>query len=118
MELSAIKGVVQNTTLYNQIDTIVNSLDKIMLVLIIIAVLLVVVILYNLTNINVAERIRELYYILTVVPPDEVMFDPKLWIGAFIIPFVTITVVTFVLKFYVNNKLKNVDMLEALKSVD
>lgn len=158
MELSAVKGVVQNTTLYNQIDTIVNSLDKIMLVLIIIAVLLAVVILYNLTNINVAERIRELCtikvlgfydkettmyiyretiflsaigivvgwiigillhnYILTVVPPDEVMFDPKLWIGAFIIPFVTITVVTFVLKFYVNNKLKNVDMLEALKSVD
>lgn len=158
MELSAVKGVVQNTTLYNQIDTIVNSLDKIMLVLIIIAVLLAVVILYNLTNINVAERIRELCtikvlgfydkettmyiyretiflsaigivvgwiigillhnYILTVVPPDEVMFDPKLRIGAFIIPFVTITVVTFVLKFYVNNKLKNVDMLEALKSVD
>ena len=158
MELSAVEGVVQNTTLYNQIDTIVNSLDKIMLVLIIIAVLLAVVILYNLTNINVAERIRELCtikvlgfydkettmyiyretiflsaigivvgwiigillhnYILTVVPPDEVMFDPKLWIGAYIIPFVTITVVTFVLKFYVNNKLKNVDMLEALKSVD
>ena len=158
MELSEVKGIVQNTTLYNQIDTIVNSLDKIMLVLIIIAVLLAVVILYNLTNINVAERIRELCtikvlgfydkettmyiyretiflsaigivvgwiigillhnYILTVVPPDEVMFDPKLWIGAFIIPFVTITVVTFVLKFYVNNKLKNVDMLEALKSVD
>lgn len=158
MELSEVKGIVQNTTLYNQIDTIVNSLDKIMLVLIIIAVLLAVVILYNLTNINVAERIRELCtikvlgffdkettmyiyretiflsaigivvgwiigillhnYILTVVPPDEVMFDPKLWIGAFIIPFVTITIVTFVLKFYVNNKLKNVDMLEALKSVD
>lgn len=158
MELSAVKGIVQNTTLYNQINTIVNSLDKIMIVLIIIAALLAIVILYNLTNINVAERIRELCtikvlgfydrettmyiyretiflsaigivvgwiigillhnYILTVVPPNEVMFDPKLWIGAFIIPFVTITVVTFVLKFYVNNKLKNVDMLEALKSVD
>lgn len=158
MELLAVKGVVQNTTLYNQINTIVNSLNNIMLALIIIAVLLAIVILYNLTNINVAERIRELCtikvlgfydrettmyiyretiflsaigivvgwiigillhnYILTVVPPDEVMFDPKLWIGAYIIPFVTITVVTFVLKFYVNNKLKNVDMLEALKSVD
>lgn len=158
MDLSGVKGVVQNITLYNQINTIVDSLNNIMLVLIIIAVLLAVVILYNLTNINVAERIRELCtikvlgfhdrettmyiyretiflsaigivvgwligiflhnYILTVVPPDEVMFDPVLWIGAYIIPFVTITVVTFVLKFYVNNKLKNVDMLEALKSVD
>ena len=68
MKLSAVKGVVQNTTLYNQINTIVESLDKIMLVLIIVASML--------------------------------------------------TVVIFVLKFYVNNKLKNVDMLEALKSVD
>src|SRR5699024_684333 len=39
---------------------IVDSLDQIMTVLIIIAVLLGVVILYNLTNINVSERIREL----------------------------------------------------------
>ncbi len=57
-------------------------------------------------------------YILNVVPPDQVMFNPAIWIGSYIIPFVVITVVTFVLKFYVNNKLKNVGMLEALKSVD
>ena len=158
MKLSAVKGVAQNTTLYNQIDTIVQSLNKIMLVLIIVASMLAVVILYNLTNINVAERIRELCtikvlgfydyettmyiyretiflsalgivagwiigillhsYILNVVPPDQVMFNPSIWIGAYIIPFVVISVVTFVLKYYVNNKLKNVDMLEALKSVD
>lgn len=57
-------------------------------------------------------------YILTVVPPDEIMFKPIVWIGAYIIPLVSISVVTFILKYYVNNKLKNVDMLEALKSVD
>lgn len=57
-------------------------------------------------------------YILTVVPPDEVMFNPVIWIGAYVIPFVCISVVTFILKYYVNSKLKNVDMLEALKSVD
>ena len=159
MNLSVIKGVVQNTTLYNQINTIVESLDIIMLILIIIAVLLAIVILYNLTNINVSERIRELctikvlgfhnkettmyiyretiilsaigivvgwvigillhdYIILNVVPPDEVMFNPTIWIGAYIIPFVTISVVSFILKYYINHKLKNVDMLEALKSVE
>lgn len=129
-----------------------------MIVLIIIAVLLAIVILYNVTNINVAERIRELCtikvlgfydkettmyiyretiilsaigivvgwiigiilhnYILTVVPPDEVMFNPVIRIGAYVIPFVCISVVTFILNYYVNSKLKNVDMLEALKSVD
>ena len=57
-------------------------------------------------------------YILTVVPPNEVMFNPIIWIGAYIIPLVSVTVASFILKYYVNNKLKNVDMLEALKSVD
>lgn len=158
MEFSAVKGVVQNTTLYSQINTIVKSLNKIMIVLIVLAVLLAIVILYNLTNINVAERTRELCtikvlgfydkettmyiyretiilstigivagwligialhsYILTVVPPDEVMFNPIIWVGAYLIPLVSITVVSFILKYYVNNKLKNIDMLEALKSVD
>lgn len=91
-------------------------------VLILVAVLLAVVILYNLTNLNVSERIRELStikvlgfhtsettmyiyretillsllgilagygfgewlhrYIITEVPPDEVMFDPAIsWIA-------------------------------------
>lgn len=158
MALSATKTVVQNTTMSNLIDTIVKSLNKIMLVIIILAALLTIVILFNLTNINVAERIRELStikvlgfrdrevtmyiyretiilsqigivagwlfgiwlhnYILTVVPPDQVMFDPDLWFGAFIIPFVVINIVTFALKFYINRKLINVDMIEALKSVD
>lgn len=158
MELSAVKGIVQNTTLYNQINTIVNSLNQIMIVLIMVASMLAVVILYNLTNINVAERIRELCtikvlgiydnevtmyiyketiflsiigvivgwiigillhtYILVAVPPAEVMFDPKVTISSYIVPAVVIAFVTFVLKYYVNNRLKVVDMLEALKSVD
>lgn len=158
MDLSSVKGIVQNTTLYNLIDTIVVSLNQIMKVLIAVAAMLAVVILYNLTNINVSERIRELStikvlgfhdnevtmyiyretivlsgigivvgwlmgmwlhsYILNVVPPDEVMFDPTRWIGAYIVPFVTVTVISFILKHHVNNKLKKVDMIEALKSVD
>lgn len=158
MELSAVKGVVQNTTLYNQINTIVNSLNKIMIILIILSAMLTIVILFNLTNINVEERIRELStikvlgfrdnevtmyiyretillsqigiavgwlfgiwlhnYILTIVPPDQVMFDPSLWIGAYIIPVIVVNIVTFALKFYINKKLIKVDMIEALKSVD
>lgn len=60
MKLDGIAGIVQNTTMINQINIIVKSLNKIMWVLILVAVLLGVVILYNLTNINVSERIREL----------------------------------------------------------
>ncbi|WP_243430483.1 FtsX-like permease family protein [Candidatus Enterococcus lowellii] len=156
--LDGVTGVVQNTTLTNQIETIVHSLDKIMTVLILIAALLGVVILYNLTNINVSERMRELstikvlgfyekevtlyiyretilltilgiitgfgigrllhQYIITVVPPDDVMFNPSLAAISFIVPALIIAVVTTILAFVINSRLKKVDMLEALKSVD
>lgn len=158
MELEGVKGVVQNTTMTNQIETIVTSLNKIMDILIIVAMLLAVVILYNLTNINVSERIRELStikvlgfynkevtlyiyretilltilgilvgfgfgdmlfrYIINVVPPDEVMFSPALGAKAFVIPTVTVALITFILGISVNRRLKNVDMMEALKSVE
>jgi putative ABC transport system permease protein len=137
---------------------IVTSLNKIMEVLVFIAVLLAVVILYNLTNINVSERIRELstikvlgfydkevtlyiyretilltaigivvgfglgewlhQFILTSVPPNDAMFNPALSSISFIVPTVIIVIVTTILGFIINRRLKNVDMLEALKSVD
>ena len=60
MALAGVKGVVQSTTIIDQIGIIVNSLNKIMGVLIVVAILLAVVIIYNLVTINVSERIREL----------------------------------------------------------
>lgn len=158
ISLDGVAGVVQNTTLTNQINVIVHSLDKIMTVLIVVAALLGIVILYNLTNINVSERMRELstikvlgfydkevtlyiyretilltilgimtgfgigeilhQYIITVVPPDDVMFNPALSPISFIVPTLIIGVVTVILAFIINKRLKNVDMLEALKSID
>ena len=44
----------------HRIETIVGSLSRVMILLTIVSVLLAIVILYNLTTINVAERIREL----------------------------------------------------------
>ena len=158
MKLDGVEGVVQNTTMISQINIIVKSLNKIMGVLILVAAALGVVILYNLTNINVSERIRELStikvlgffnkevtlyiyretivltalgilvgfltgdwlykYIITVVPPDEVMFNPALSARAFVIPAVLIAAITAILGVIINRRLKNVDMLDALKSVD
>ncbi len=158
VSLNGVKGVVQNTTLINQIDTIVSSLNMIMQILIIVAIMLAVVILYNLTNINVSERIRELstikvlgfynkevtlyiyretmiltllgilagfglgdvlyLYIISVVPPDDVMFNPALGANAFLVPVLVICIITAVLGVMINRRLKNVNMLEALKSVE
>ena len=60
MALGGVKAVVQNTSMVSRIDTIVGSLSRVMMILTAVSILLAVVILYNLTNINVAERIREL----------------------------------------------------------
>lgn len=158
MKLAAVRSVVQNTTQKNMVSTIVGSLNQIMEVLILVAVLLAVVILYDLTNLNVSERIRELStikvlgfhtsettmyiyretillsllgilagygfgewlhrYIITEVPPDEVMFDPAIsWI-ALAAPAIVVAVVLAVLGWIVYRQLETVDMLEALKSVE
>ncbi|WEV63663.1 FtsX-like permease family protein [Bifidobacterium sp. ESL0732] len=158
MRLGGIQGVVQNTTLMHQIDVVVKALNQIMWVLIIVATMLGVVILYNLTNLNVSERVRELStikvlgfyngettmyiyretillsmlgivvgygfgawlhrYIITAVPPDDVMFDPSIGWLPFVVPVVVVGLITAALGWFVNSKMKHLDMLEALKSVD
>lgn len=60
LALEGVAAVSQNTALITLINTIAQSLQSVMLILIVLSILLAVVILYNLTNINVAERIREL----------------------------------------------------------
>ncbi|MDF7664223.1 FtsX-like permease family protein [Bifidobacterium sp. ESL0763] len=158
MRIGGIQGVVQNTTLMHQIDVVVRALNQIMWVLIVVATLLGVVILYNLTNLNVSERVRELStikvlgfynrettmyiyretillsvlgivvgygfgawlhrYIITAVPPDDVMFDPSIGWLPFVVPVVVVGLITAALGLFVNARLKRLDMLEALKSVD
>ncbi|MHC3761642.1 FtsX-like permease family protein [Streptococcus suis] len=158
MELDAVKGVVQNTILNEQVNTIVHSLNRVMYILIITSVLLAIVILYNLTNINVAERIRELStikvlgfyskevtmyiyresiylsligilvgfvmglglhrYMISIIPPESIMFNPALGYLIYLVPAAVVIAILAVLGLVVNQWLKKVDMLEALKSVE
>ena len=60
MEQAAVSGLVQNASTIRLFETFASSLNQTMAILVIVSVLLAMVILYNLTNINVAERIREL----------------------------------------------------------
>ncbi|MBF0776703.1 hypothetical protein BVE84_02405 [Streptococcus azizii] len=60
LALRGVVAVVQNTSLITLLETIVQSLQSVMIILIVLSVLLGIVILYNLTTINIAERIREL----------------------------------------------------------
>ncbi|UYI03295.1 FtsX-like permease family protein [Streptococcus thermophilus] len=158
MSLDGVKGDVQNTTLKAQIKTIVNSLSHVMGVLIGVSILLAFVVLFNLTNINVAERIRELstikvlgffnkevtlyiyretiylsiigilvefglglglhQYMVDVIPPENIMFNPNLGWLIYAVPTLVIIIILTGLGIFVNQHLKKVNMLEALKSVE
>lgn len=56
--------------------------------------------------------------ILRMIGSDYIMFDPSVPPRAYLIPVAAIVFILFVLGCFVNRKLKRIDMLEALKSVD
>lgn len=60
MALAAVQAVRQNASMISLFNSVAKSLGTTMMILVVVSILLAIVILYNLTNINVAERIREL----------------------------------------------------------
>lgn len=158
MKKTAVSGVVQNATAIHLFESVANSLNKTMAILILVSVLLAIVILYNLTNINVAERIRELstikvlgfhnkevtlyiyretmvlsfvgivlglvagYYLhqflIQMISPATILFYPRISWEVYALPIVAVTMILALLGVFVNNHLRKVDMLEALKSVE
>ncbi|NEG69187.1 FtsX-like permease family protein [Bifidobacterium sp. BRDM6] len=156
--LDGVRSVVQDTATRQQVGRVVNALDMIMTVLVIVAVLLACVILYNLTNLNVAERLRELStvkvlgftdrettlyiyretawlsvagilagfasgellrrYIIAEVTPADVMFDPAASWMAFAVPALLVVAVLAGLGAVVHCRLRDLDMLGALGSVE
>ncbi|MGT2830042.1 ABC transporter permease [Streptococcus hillyeri] len=158
LAMKEIAAVAQNTALRKTLHTVADSLQSVMIILITLSVLLGVVILYNLTNINVAERIRELstikvlgfhnrevtlyiyretivlsiigiamglvsgrilhQVILDMIGSNQIMFQPKVAYYVYLIPVIAIIGILGILGWFVNHKLRKVDMLEALKSVE
>src|SRR5699024_463564 len=60
MQLSAVKGIGKAASMSTVIKGILTGLNQVIFVLIGVASALALVVIYNLTNINVSERIREL----------------------------------------------------------
>ncbi|WP_057489879.1 FtsX-like permease family protein [Streptococcus orisasini] len=158
LSLSDVASVTQNTSRMKTIKTIVTSLNAAMTVLVFITILLALVILYNLTNINIAERIRELstikvlgFYnkevtlyiyretivlslvgillgllagrylhqlIMEMIGSDNVLFGTTVDNTVYLIPAFFIGLILTVLGWLVNRRLKNLNMLDALQSVD
>ncbi|MEY8459169.1 ABC transporter permease [Lactococcus ileimucosae] len=151
-------AVSQNNDLQKTIDAFLHGINSVMFVLIGCAILLAIIVIYNLTNINVSERIRELstikvlgfydrevtlyiyretillsilgilvgfglgsyfhHVIITMLPTDLTMFNPNLlWSNLLLSTMITLAT-TLGLSVIVHRKLKKIDMLGALKSID
>ncbi|SEK46007.1 putative ABC transport system permease protein [Carnobacterium iners] len=146
----------------SQVSSAVNdttaSLAIVTLVLIISAGLLAFVVLYNLTNINVSERIRELStikvlgfydkevttyiyreniilslmgivvgsglgallhsFVLQTAEIDMLMFSPDIRLLSYVYSGLLTLLFSGIVMYAMHIKLKNIDMIEALKSVD
>ncbi|OFI46505.1 ABC transporter permease [Floricoccus penangensis] len=158
IDTEGVALIQQNLDAKSVIDNVMEGLNSVILVLIICAILLAVVVIYNLTNINVSERIRELStikvlgfydkevtlyiyretiilsvlgivvgwflgaslhgFIISSLPPEDAMFNPVLnWANYLISAAITLGI-TAVISVVIHNKIKNVNMLDALKSVE
>lgn len=136
----------------------IDSLDTIVLVLIICAGLLAVIVLYNLANINITERVREIatikvlgfydaetsayiyrenviscllgifvglflgkllhYFVVITSEVDIVLFNRELVWWAFLIGALLTLVFAVLVNIVLHFKLKRVDMVESLKSIE
>jgi putative ABC transport system permease protein len=155
-EYSAIQAISFNSSTISMFDDSMGSLTTVVVVLIISAAVLAFVVLYNLTNINVSERIRELstikvlgfydkevtmyiyrenvilsllgiffgsilgkflhYFVLNTASMDNMMFSYQLHVQSYVFAGLLTLLFSSMVMWVMHNKLKHVDMIEALKS--
>lgn len=158
MNLDDVTGISWNTTLKESFDDTVENLNYVVLLMIISAGALAFVVLYNLTNVNISERMREIAtikvlgfydnevsayiyreniiltligtvvglglgillhrYIMLTVEMDIMMFGREIQIMSYIYAAGLTLVFAALVNFAMYFKLKNVEMVESLKSVD
>lgn len=157
-ENKGVAGVSFNSGIKENFDNTIKSLNYVVLVMIVSAGALAFVVLYNLTNVNISERIREIAtikvlgfydkevsayiyreniiltfvgtivglglgvllhkFIMVTVEMDNMMFGRNVDISSFIVSAVLTLTFAALVNFAMYYKLKNVEMVESLKSVD
>ena len=147
----------QNET-SKKFEDLVGSLNYIVLVVIVSAGLLAFIVLYNLVNVNVAERIREIAtikvlgfrngettsyitretivttlmgiavglpigtllerFVVSVAEVDSVMFAPDISTACYLWSVLLTFGFSLIVNFFLHFRLKKIDMVESLKSVE
>ena len=160
-ELLSVAGV-EDVSYYDEIietyRTMLRTVNAVVWVLIIAAALLAFVVLYNLTNINITERMREIAtlkvlgftpretngyifretilltiigalvgcvlgigmesFVVVTAEVDEMMFGRDIHLVSFVIAFVLTIAFSFVVSLAMRPKIRAINMVESLKSVD
>ena len=153
-----VKTVTYNDETIESYRSMLKSVDSVVVVLVVAAALLAFVVLYNLTNINITERVREIAtlkvlgftphevnayiyretlllaligaafglalgvamegYVVVTAEVDQVMFGRDIHLLSFAIAFALTMVFSVIVTVAMKGKLRKVDMVESLKSVE
>ena len=158
MKTGAVNAINLNTSNKQIIDSLIQSMDKVMFLLIGLAALLAIVVIFTLTTTNLEERVREistlkvlgfynkeasLYiyretiilsilgilfgflignwlhsFIIDNLAPMNAMFRPEILFSNYLLSAIIPLAITAIMAIFVSREIKEVNMLEALKSVD
>ena len=158
MNQAGVSGISWNSSIGSNFDNMIQNLNYVVLLMIISAGALAFVVLYNLTNVNISERMREIAtikvlgfydkevsayiyreniiltligtvvglglgillhrYIMLTVELDNMMFGRQIAPLSFIYSAGLTILFAFVVNFAMYYKLKKIEMVESLKSVD
>ncbi|MCD8337804.1 MAG: FtsX-like permease family protein [Lachnospiraceae bacterium] len=158
LSFDAAVNITYMESLQETIDTMLSALDLVIIVLIVSAGLLAFVVQYNLNNININERRRELAtlkvlgfydgevsayifrenavttvigagagvfigkalhaFIITTVEVDSCMFGRAIYLKSYMISILFTIGFSIIVNFVMHFRLKKIDMVESLKSIE
>ena len=153
-----VLNTVSTSVSSDTVQKLVESMNIVVIVILLASSLLAIVVLYNLTNINVSERLRELstimvlgfypkevtayvyretmtltalgilvgyflgyllhQFIVIALPPSFVLMDPSLQATTYLYSAVFTLVFSSIVMLIMHNRLKRIDMVQALKAVE
>ena len=156
--MDGAKTLIYNDETINSYRNMLKSVDSVVVVLVVAAALLAFVVLYNLTNINIAERVREIAtlkvlgfkphevdayiyretlllaligavvglvlgvymegFVVVTAEVDQVMFGREIHPQSFLLAFALTMIFAVAVTVAMRGKLRRINMVESLKSVD
>lgn len=156
--MDGAKTLIYNDETINSYRNMLKSVDSVVVVLVVAAALLAFVVLYNLTNINIAERVREIAtlkvlgfkphevdayiyretlllaligavvglvlgvymegFVVVTAEVDQVMFGREIHPQSFLLAFALTMIFAVAVTIAMRGKLRRINMVESLKSVD